>query len=227
VGTLRSWASKRERVQVYPAAFLLEFRNPADLETALKEGLVELKLTDRIGVVPSEASLDYSRFRLVGSRDYLSAEERCVEAEADGLTLLVSDGKADLLLAAELRRFADPVDLGIDERSRHRLSIASLQRARDGGIDLRWLEDWFQRRSGFSVPPTAKLLFQGKSAGTMAVHSLAILRVPTPEFGDGLAAWPAVKGMLIERMGPTAFAVDADSLDDLRRLLAESCLDCQ
>jgi Helicase conserved C-terminal domain len=226
IETLRSWASKRERVQVYPSAVLLEFRVPADLETALKEGLVEQKLTDRIGVVPSESSLDYSRFRLVGSRDYLSPEERCVEAEVDGLTMLVSDGKADLLLAAELRRFSDPIELGIDERSRHRLSVSSLQRAKDNGIDLRWLEDWFLRRSGFGIPATAKLLFQGKAAGTMAVQPIAVLRVPTQEAADGLERWTAVSGILVERLGPTTFAVREDTVDDLRRLLADAGLDC-
>jgi hypothetical protein len=227
VGTLRSWASKRERVQVYPSAVLLEFRSSADLEVAVKEGLVEQRLTERIGVVQNETVVDYSRFRLAGSRDYLSPEERCVETESDGLTLLVSDGKADLLLAAELRRFADPVEpASIDERSRQRISVASLQRAKDSGIDLRWLEDWFQRRSGFGLPATAKLLFQGKAAGTMTVQSMAVLRVPTAEVANGLERWPAINGMLVERLGPDTFIVRDENLDQLKQLLADAGLEC-
>lgn len=226
VETLRSWSSKRERVQVFPAAVLLEFRNPADLEAALKEGLVDQKITDRIGVVPGESSLNYSRFRLVGSRDYLSPEERCIETEADGLTLLVSDGKADLLLAAELRRFADAIESSIDERSRYRLSVNTFQRGKDGGIDLRWLEDWFQRRTGFGIPATAKLLFQGKNAGTLNVRPAMLLRAPTPEVADGLERWPATKGLLIERLGPTVFEVNEQTIDELRQLLSGAGLDC-
>lgn len=225
IESLRSWASKRERVQVYQSAILLEFRTVGDLEHALKSGLIEQKLTDRIGVVADESALDYSRFRLVGSRDYLAPEECCVEVEGDGLTLQVSDGKADLLLAAELRRFCDPLEASVSERSRHRISVASLQRAKETGIDLKWLEDWFQRRSGFNVPPTARLLFQGRAAGLIAVQPMAVLRVPSSEVGDGLANWPAAREFILDRLGPTAFAVDQERLSQLQDIMSTSGLD--
>src|SRR4029079_11777798 len=106
LGTLRSWASKRERVVVYPAALLLEFRSRADLARALRRGLVERKVTDQIGLIASEDRINYGQFRLVGTRDYLAPDELCAEVEEDGLTLAVNERRSDLRLDSEVRRFA-------------------------------------------------------------------------------------------------------------------------
>ena len=38
LGTLRSWSSKRERVMVYSAALLLEFRTSGELDRAIRQG---------------------------------------------------------------------------------------------------------------------------------------------------------------------------------------------
>jgi len=117
LGSLRSWASKRERVLIFPAALLLEFRTPGDLDRALRQGQVERKVTGRIGLIAAEDRINYGQFRLVGTRDYLAAEEVCAAVEADGLTLAVNENRSDLLLDSEVRRFAEPVNsAGLDER---------------------------------------------------------------------------------------------------------------
>lgn len=220
VETMRSWATKRERVQVFPAAVLLEFRVPSDLDAALRLGLVDQRVTDRIGLVATEDRLDYSRFRLVGSRDYQAPEERCVDVDDDGLTLLVQDGKADLLLSAEARRFADAIEPAADERTRYRASIESLQRARGIGVDLRWLEEWFLRRTGSYPPPTLRLLFLGSAVGALNAERLTIVRTPTLEVADGLERWPIARTLLMERIGPTSFSVREQDLTELSKLLA-------
>jgi hypothetical protein len=224
IETLRSWASKRERVQVYPQAVLLEFRTSADLDTALRQGTVEQKLTDRIGIVSSEKSIDYSLIRLAGSRDYMSPEEICVDVGPDGLSLFIADGKADLLLESEARRFAD---VSMDNRATLQLSPASLRRAKESGVDLRWLEDWFHRRAGMSVPPTAKMLFQAGGVGPLSVAPQTVLRVPSVEVGDGLERWPAAQAMIVERLGPMAFVVRVEALPALTQLLAEAGITLQ
>lgn len=219
LATLRSWASKRERVQVFPAAVLLEFRSADDLESALRQGAIEQRLTDRIGLVSTESAVDYSRFRLSGSRDYQAAEEVCVEVAADGLTLTVAEGKADLLLVPEIQRFADVLDAPGD-RSVFRASVPSLTRARENGVDARWLDDWFRRRTGGGIPPTLKLLFLRNPGGPVILNPTVVLRVPTAEFADGLERWPATRGLIVERLGPTSFAVEAARVEELRSLLS-------
>jgi hypothetical protein len=217
---LRSWASKRERVQVYPSAMLLEFRTASELEQAVKQGLVEFKLTDRIGLVASESELNLSRFRLVGTRDYLAPEERCVEVDDDGLTLIANDGRADLLFGAEVRRFSEPIDSTLaDDRSQYRMSLESLRRARQGGLDLAWLDEWFSRRSGSPLPPTARLLFLGRDLPAGLLETLVIFRAPNEEFADGLERWPAAADLFVERLGPTTFVVSSERVAELRRLL--------
>jgi hypothetical protein len=217
--TLRSWSTKRERVQVYSSAILLEFRTPEELQSALKQGLIEQALTERIGLVTSESQIDYSRFRLVGTRDYLASEERCVEVDDDGLTLIVQDGKADLLLSAEVRRFANAIEPLSDDRSQYQMSIESLQKARKSGIELKWLDDWFFRRTGFAIPASAKLLFLGADVGQLSLNQVTILRLPTSDAADGIEQWPTVQPYLIERLGPTTFAVESSKLEDLTKLL--------
>src|SRR5262249_51366318 len=48
VDALRTWANKRERIVVYNSATVVEFGTSADLEEALRRGLVEVKLTNRL-----------------------------------------------------------------------------------------------------------------------------------------------------------------------------------
>jgi hypothetical protein len=222
LGSLRSWASKRERVLVYPAALLLEFRTPADLDRALRQGLVERTVTDRIGLIASEDRIDYGQFRLVGSRDYLAPDELCADVGDDGLTLAVNENKSDLLLDSEVRRFAEPVTFaGPDDRPRYRMTAASLRSARRQGLDARGLDDWFRRRTGGPLPPATRLLLTGDETPPLELQQLVVLRVPTPEVADGLTSWPETRGLVAERLSATVLAVPADAVDRLRATLAE------
>jgi hypothetical protein len=220
LGSLRSWASKRERVLVYPAALLLEFRTPAELDRALRQGLVERRATDRIGVIASEDRIDYGQFRFVGTRDYLAPEESCVSVEPDELTLSVNENRSDLLLDSEVRRFAEPLSVaGPDERPRYRMTPETLQVGRRQGVDARFLDNWFRRRTGDGLPAAARMLLTGDETPPLSVQRLIVIRVPTPEVADGLVAWPETGGLIAERLSPTVLAVAAEALDPLREKL--------
>jgi Helicase conserved C-terminal domain len=219
--SLRSWASKRERVLVYPSAVILEFRTEADLERAMRQGVVEQKLTDRIGLVASEDRINYGQLRLVGTRDYLAPDERCVELNGDGLTVTVNEHKSDLLLASELARFAEPIaGLGADDRPRYRMTPETLLAARKQGLDVRTLNGWFLRRSGEPLSATAKLLLAGDEAPPPRLEHLTVLRLPTAELADGLAAWAETRDLVRERLAPTVLAIPADAVEPLRARLA-------
>src|SRR5205085_2115239 len=99
---------KRERLSIYAAAALFEFASAADLAEALARGLPAVRLTDRLAVVANEKDIDYRHFRLTGTRDYCLPPEKCVEVEADGVTLTVDLARSDLLLESEVQRFAEP-----------------------------------------------------------------------------------------------------------------------
>src|SRR5262249_7621277 len=86
--SLQRWSNKRERISVYPAATLVEFTSPADLDRAFALGLLAEKLTDRIGLAEN-GEIDYRQFRLVGNRDYEARPQQCAHFEPDGVTLVV------------------------------------------------------------------------------------------------------------------------------------------
>jgi hypothetical protein len=221
LGSLRSWASKRERVLVYPAALLLEFRTPADLDRALRQGLVERKATDRIGLIATEDRINYGQFRLVGTRDYLAPEEMCAGVEEDGLTVTVNENRSDLLLDSEVRRFAEPLaPAGPDERLRYRMTPETLRLARRQGVDARSLDGWFRRRTGDSLPAAARLLLTGDETPPLAIQRLVVVRTPTVEVADGIVSWPETRGLIAERLSATVLAIPADVVDRLRERLA-------
>src|SRR5581483_1463896 len=197
-------------------------RTPADLDRAVRQGLVERKVTDRIGLIPSEDRIDYAQFRLVGTRDYLSPDELCADVEGDGLTVVVNEGRSDLLLDSEVRRFAAPLSVnGADDRPRYRMTPATLRAARRRGVDARTLDGWFRRRTGDPLPAAARLLLTGDETPPLALEQMVVLRVPSPEVADGLVSWPETRGLIAERLSPTVLAVAADAVDQLRAVLAE------
>jgi hypothetical protein len=222
LGTLRSWASKRERVIVFPSALLLEFRSPEDLDRALREGQIERRVTDRIGLIAAEDRINYGQFRFVGTRDYLAGEEICATVDSDGLTLAVNENRSDLLLDSEVRQFAEPANgVAADERPRYRITPETMRIARRQGTDARSLDDWFRRRTGYPLPPAARLLLTGDETPPLALQQLVVVRVPTAEVADGLMSWPESRDLIAERLSPTVLAVPAEAVEPLRARLAE------
>src|SRR5262249_4219182 len=68
VESLRTWADKRERISIYPAATLFEFATSDDLNKALARGLPGVRLSERLLAVAGEDGVDFRHFRLMGTR---------------------------------------------------------------------------------------------------------------------------------------------------------------
>lgn len=229
VESLRTWAGKRERISIYPAATLLEFGAPEELNEALARGLPALRLSERLAVVPREADIDYRYFRLIGTRDYSLAPDKCVAVEEDGVTLTVDVTRSDLILETELPRFAEPVpcpatgrtsDGALREGSRqYRMTPASLAAARDDGWSIQELESWFALRTGQGLPPAARLLLTGPQQPPASLQRHLVLRVPSSELADGLMQWPETRRFVQVRLGPTALAIVEERADEFQEKL--------
>lgn len=222
VDSLRTWSDKRERLTIYPSASLLEFSTKEDLDDALRRGFPGVRLSDRLAVVASEASIDYSLFRLISSRDYAARPEQCVEVDDDGVTLTVDLTRSDLLLESELSRFAEQVGKGgKNARIQYRLTPQSLRQARAGGLTAEGLQTWFQQRAGEPASAAALMLLGGGQGAAPHLRRHIVLQVADEQFADGLVQWPATRELIDKRLGPTVVSVAEEKVAELRRVLAE------
>jgi hypothetical protein len=220
VNSLRTWANKRERIQVYAAAALFEFNSSEELSEALARGLPAVRLGDRLAVVAREADIDYRHFRLTATRDYALPPERCVEAEGDGVTLSVDMARSDLMLETEVRRFAEPFERpGVSGRRLYRLTPSSVAAARANGLTEATLEGWFLQRSGQPLSAAARLLLAGPQLGALELRRLLVLYVPSAEVADGLQQWPETRALIEGRLGPTALVIAEENTAALRARL--------
>jgi XPB/Ssl2-like helicase family protein len=221
IDSLRTWADKRDRLTVYPAAALLEFGSAEELNEALARGVPAIRLSDRLAVIADESAIDYRHFRLIGTRDYSLPPERCVEVAEDGVTLGVDLARSDLLLETELPRFAERLERpGLNGRREYRLTPRSLSAGKSAGLTIAALETWFQQRTGDSLSPAARLLLTGTEHSAPELRRHLVLHVASSDVADGLMQWPETRTLIESRMGPTALAVSEENAVKLRELLA-------
>ncbi len=229
---LRTWAGRRDRVTYYASATLVEFASAEELEAALKlfpeAGRVPpVRISDRLILVEDEGTIPFGRFRMAGSRDYRRPAETCVDVEGDGVTLSLDLGRSDLLVDAELARFADerPNRERPDGTSGPRrwfvVSPASLARAAENGMTAAQMARWFTQRTGEEVPAAIRLLQHAAGADVepFPTRRPFVMTTPTPELLDGLLQHPATGNYLGERLGPTTAIIPDDGIDGLRKAL--------
>jgi len=220
VEALRTWSNKRDRISVYPAASLFEFASAADLQEAIARGLPAVRLGEKLAAVADESSIDFRHFRLVGTRDYVLPPEKCVEIEPDGVTLSIDLVRSDLLLETELARFAELVPGGdVNGRRRYRLTPETVVAGREQGLNVSLLENWFWHRSGQPLTSAARLLLTGPESPPAELRHQLVLHVASEEIADGLEQWPATRGLIQERLGPTAILVLEENVPALEERL--------
>jgi hypothetical protein len=229
------WASRRERITVYTAATLIEFGSLEDRDQALAawddgDSKVFVPVADKFLLVENPQRIPTDRIRMSGSRDYRLPPEKCVTIEPDGVTLILDPARSDLLIDAELVRFADELPDGSSARGfaepkgrRYLVSPASLSRAAAIGITSAQIAEWFVRRTSSPPSPALKLLLRPMLATplTLKAKRMLVVTTPTAEMADGLLQHPATRDLLGERLGPTAVTVSEDALETLGTVLQE------
>ena len=211
---LQRWSSKRERITVFASAVLVEFATAAELETAMARGIVAVRLTDRIGMTAEGTEPGLTQLRLIANRDYEAKPQRCVTVGDDGVTLTIDAAAADLLLDAEIGRFAEPMSGEPTAARRFRLTAEQLRRAADT-LSLADIDGWFGDRTGQPLSPAGRLLLIGPQSPPPVAARLLVVRFSTPELADGAMQWPETRGLIAERLGPTAIAVAEENLEAL------------
>jgi hypothetical protein len=220
--SLKTWSNKRERITIYSAGAIFEFASPAEMNEAIARGVPAVRLTDRLAIVANESEIDYKHFRLTGTRDYTLPPERCVEAEADGVTLSVDLARSDLMLETEMQRFAEPIErTGTPGRRYYRITPSSILTARQQGASLASLETWFVQRTGSPISAAAQLLMTGPDTAPVELRRQLVLRVGNEHLADGLQQWPGTRDLITARLGPTTLVVDEAAVPMLTERLKE------
>ncbi|WP_435010024.1 helicase-associated domain-containing protein [Tundrisphaera lichenicola] len=231
---VRTWADRRDRVTYYGSATLVEFASSEELEAAIglwpsSVRVAPIRISDRLLLVEEEGAIPFNRFRMAGSRDYRKPAEACVDVEPDGVTLSLDLGRSDLLVDAELTRFADeprtstPPDGASSPRRSFVVTPASLSRAAENGLTAAQLSRWFEQRTGSALPSAIRLLLHaaGPKVEPFQAARPVVMEVPTPELLDGLLQYPTTGPLLGDRLGPNSVVIPDDAVDDLRRALRE------
>jgi len=236
IDAVKNWAIRRERVTYYAAATLIEFGSLAERDRALEswpahDHAPPLSVAERFLVVEDERTVPFDRLRLTSSRDYRRPAEVCVMVEADGVSLALDPARADLMVEAEVSRFADPVpppepvrgQSPVPALRRFVISPASLRRGMNRGMSASQLSEWFVRRTGGEIPPASQLLLMVRTSRVppLKATSMVVLNVPRVELLDGLVQHPATGPLLGDRLGPTAVAIAEDQMVPLQIALKE------
>ncbi len=236
---IRTWADRRDRVTYFASTTLVEFATGADLEAALKIWPAPAagrnapsRIADRLLLVEDEGAIPFTRFRMVGARDYRRPPETCVDVDGDGVTLSLDLGRSDLLVDAELAKFADEIPAprrggpdmsgATSPRRWFEVSPKSLARAAANGMTIAQMARWFEQRTAEAVPSAVRLLLHAADpkVAPFATARPVIMTTPTPELLDGLLQHPATGAYLDERLGPTTVIIPDDAVADLRAALA-------
>jgi hypothetical protein len=234
IDAVRNWATRRERVTYFAAATLIEFGSPAERDEALASwpaGALSapIDVGDRFLLVSDDRTVPFDRLRTIASRDYRGPAEVCVSVEADGITLVLDPARSDLLVDAELARFADEQPADQPSRREARgpalrrfvVSVASVRRGMSRGMTAPQFAEWFARRTGAGVPAAVRLLLAPRAARVPPLEAthIVVLKSPTAELLDGLVQHPATRPFLGERLGPTAVTIADDQLGPLQKAL--------
>jgi len=217
---LQRWASKRERITVFASAVLVEFATPSELETAMNRGIVSVRLSDCIGMTADGSEPGLSQLRLLANRDYEARPQQCIQVDEDGITLSVDPAASDLLLDAEVARFAVPLPSRPFAPRRYRLTGEMLRRAAET-LPVADIDAWFLDRTGQPLSPSGRLFLIGPQAPAPIAARLLALRFPSAELADGAMQWPETRNYITERLGPTIVAVAEENFARLREVLSE------
>ena len=217
------------------AATLIEFgsleeRDQAFAEWDANDPRTFIPVADRFLLVESPQRIPTDRIRTSGARDYRHPPEKCVSIEPDGVTLALDMTRSDLLVDAELSRFSDQVPDRPAPRGgsgagvrKYVVNPSSLARAAELGITSNQIADWFRRRTGEPPSPAIRLLLRSLSSTptSLTAHRILVLITPSAEIADGLMQHPSSRGLLGDRLGPTAVAVPENQLEALKQVAGE------
>ncbi len=231
--SLSEWERQARRIELWPAATLLEVDEPALLDTLLADAQARSLLGRRLSpcqveVLPGKLAALHV---LLWQRDYLPASTTSTSEETASSTYqpqwrLDEAGVLhplypvlDLYRVAEVQRYAEPVE----QKSSYRLTATSVQRALEGGIALDTIVRFLQQYCRDGIPGSflIRLKLWGHGYGTrehIHVEHAPFLHL-APEVLHDLRADPEVSALLGSELTQASSLVQI-APQNLERILA-------
>ncbi len=145
------------------------------------------------------------------------------------MTLALDPARSDLLVDAELSRFANeqPSEAAVADQQhgpaprRFVVTMESLRRGSSRGMTAGLLAEWYTRRTGAEIPPAVRLLLAIRSAQVPPLRParILVLTVTSADLLDGLLQHPAIRPWLGDRLGPDSVTIADDCLIPLQKAL--------
>jgi hypothetical protein len=221
--TLEDWAARRERLTVYPQVNIVEFADAQTRDATLAGKRVQGVLVgDRFVMLSSPGGRGKMLLHLRRTIDYHQSPARCVRIAEDG-TVQLHRPLADLLVQGEMACWAESEAA---DRSRWRLTRASIQRAVNAGWTVERIIDSLSKRAQHGIPPLVSVAIRAWAGAhalptTAALASELILQILSDEVATALASSALLQPYLRGRLGPRTFLVRPETAAELDRKLQE------
>lgn len=203
---LREWAALREQVTLHRRARLLEFANEADRD-AEAQRLSAAPIGERFLLLSAGQAKKLAGSRVQARIDYAAPPIRCLNADEDGLLTL--ERSANLLIEAQLGRWAEPRDGQGWQLTRE--SVAAGLQA--GGTLPELLKLLADRLLG-PLPPlleTALRAWAGEPA-TVGLADVTVLQCAQPAVFAAIVTSPKLRRFLRGELAPDLVVVDRGQL---------------
>jgi hypothetical protein len=207
---------------VYRQARLLEFPTAGSRQAALGSGTRGRPVGDRfvwLGSPESETPTSIALGENHAARriDYAQPLPTCLSVAEDGLVRLEPVPCCDLLIQAQLDRWAER-----ETDSTWRLTAGSVSAAIEAGARIGQLMNLLKERLTHRLPPLLAIALRAWAGSEFEVElaSVTVLRCSQPELLAAIANTPQLKRCLLGFLGPEALAVSTQHLDALKAHLA-------
>lgn len=211
VAEIRAWAGLRDQVTLYRRAHLVEYADATARDAAMNN-LPGVVVGDRFLLLKAGQATQADASARV---NYAAALVRCLVADEDGM-LTVTAPPPDLLLDAQLGRWAEPRGTGRWQLTRDR--VAAGVRA---GLTFTELLKLLADRLLYPLP---RLLNVALSAWTgepsvISLTEIVVLQCRQPAIFEAIVSSPKLHSLRRGELAPDLVVVDRAQLDALRQQL--------
>jgi len=217
---LREWAERREQLSIQTKTRLIEFPSSKTRDLALQAGLKGRPIGELFVMVEPGAQIKAALKSVFGLQtipeiDYAQPPHPCLLVAEDG-TLTQTGDTRDLLLKGQLAQYAEPVSA-----NRWRITTASLQAARQAGVNAKTFLAFLTPRTTVPVPPLLEVAIRNALGKGSEVQggNVFVLHIKEKKLYTAITTSLLLKPLIRDVPGPDTIVIDPDKLKEFKKQL--------